>query len=141
RDCFQSLYSLVWPDEGRLENVIHRFSNNKIHSLFHIFWEVIQILLVPFGQNNFSDAILLAASVFSLSPPMGRTLPLNVTSPFMAISFLTALPVSADAMAVAIVIPADGPSFGIAPAGTWICRSTFEKISSLMPSSFDLDRT
>ena len=32
-------------------------------------------------------------------------------------------PVSSDTSAVAIVMPALGPSFGIAPAGTWTCRS------------------
>ena len=30
---------------------------------------------------------------------------------------------AADRMAVAIVTPAEGPSFGMAPAGTWTCRS------------------
>ena len=38
-----------------------------------------------------------------------------VTRPFSS--------VSAETIAVAIVIPALGPSFGIAPSGTWICRS------------------
>ena len=45
-------------------------------------------------------------------------------------------PVSADASAVAIVTPADGPSFGIAPAGTWMWMSFFSKKSASMPSSF-----
>ncbi len=38
-------------------------------------------------------------------------------------------------MAVAIVMPADGPSFGMAPAGTWMCRVFFSKVSRGMPSS------
>jgi len=36
----------------------------------------------------------------------------------MATSCLTALPLSAETSAVAIVIPADGPSLGVAPSGT-----------------------
>ena len=35
---------------------------------------------------------------------------------------------AADRIAVAIVTPADGPSFGIAPAGTCTCRSCFAEI-------------
>ena len=38
-------------------------------------------------------------------------------------------------IAVAIVTPADGPSLGIAPAGTWMWRSFFWKYSSSTPSS------
>ena len=55
--------------------------------------------------------------IFSLMPPTGRTLPRNVISPVMATSWRTGCPVSADAMAVAMVIPAEGPSLGIAPSG------------------------
>jgi hypothetical protein len=36
-------------------------------------------------------------------------------------------------MAVAIVTPADGPSFGIAPDGTWTCISAFLKKSGSIP--------
>ena len=34
--------------------------------------------------------------------------------------------------AVAIVTPADGPSFGIAPAGTWMCTSIDPSLSAGM---------
>ena len=61
-----------------------------------------------------------AAKDFSLSPPIGSTLPRKVISPVMATSLLTARFVSAEMSAVAMVIPADGPSLGIAPAGTWM---------------------
>ena len=71
-----------------------------------------------FGITTVFIPILFAARVFSLSPPTGSTLPLSVTSPVIAIFLLTAFPVRAEAIAVAIVIPAEGPSFGVAPAGT-----------------------
>jgi len=58
-----------------------------------------------------------AAMVFSLRPPIARTLPRSVISPVIATSCLTALPVKAERMAVVIVIPAEGPSLGIAPSG------------------------
>ena len=61
-----------------------------------------------------------AASTFSLMPPTGSTLPDSVISPVIARFGLTGRPDSADASAVTIVTPADGPSFGIAPAGTWM---------------------
>src|SRR5215207_1183339 len=60
-----------------------------------------------------------AASSFDFSPPMGRTRPRSVISPVMARSRRTGLPVSRLAIAVAMVTPALGPSFGVAPAGTW----------------------
>ena len=59
-----------------------------------------------------------AASAFSLMPPTGSTSPVSVISPVIATSSRTASLRAALRMAVAIVMPADGPSFGIAPAGT-----------------------
>ena len=64
-----------------------------------------------------------APSTFSLMPPTGSTLPRRVISPVIATSWRTGRPVSSDASAVAIVTPADGPSFGTAPAGTWMWMS------------------
>ncbi len=66
-----------------------------------------------------------AASDFSLSPPMGSTRPRSVTSPVIAMSRLTGIPVSEETSAVAMVIPADGPSLGIPPDGTWMWMSCF----------------
>ena len=64
-----------------------------------------------------------AASVFSLRPPIARTLPRRVISPVIAISRFTGMLPSALTIAVTIVTPADGPSFGIAPSGKWMCIS------------------
>ena len=60
-----------------------------------------------------------AASDFSFSPPIGSTWPVSVISPVIAVSERTGRPVTSDISAVAIVMPALGPSFGIAPDGTW----------------------
>ena len=48
---------------------------------------------------------------------MGSTRPRRVTSPVMATSRLTGMPLKALTMAVTIVTPAEGPSFGTAPSG------------------------
>src|SRR5581483_10709878 len=62
----------------------------------------------------------VAASSFSLSPPIGSTLPRNVSSPVMATSWRTGTPEISDTSAQAMVTPADGPSLGTAPDGTWM---------------------
>ena len=50
--------------------------------------------------------------MFFFKPPIGNTRPRSVISPVIPTSLLTGIPVSAEISAVAIVIPADGPSFG-----------------------------
>ncbi len=77
-----------------------------------------------------------AASTFSLTPPIGSTRPDRVISPVIAMSPRTGRPVSSEAIAVAIVTPADGPSFGMAPDGTCTCISALVKKSGSMPYSF-----
>jgi hypothetical protein len=62
-------------------------------------------------------------STLSLTPPTGRTSPLRVISPVMAVSARTQRFPNRDTKAVTNVTPADGPSFGTAPAGKWICMS------------------
>ena len=45
------------------------------------------------------------------------------TSPVIAMLGGTAVLVAKDNSAVTIVIPAEGPSLGVAPSGTWRCIS------------------
>jgi hypothetical protein len=71
-----------------------------------------------------------AASAFSLSPPIGSTLPDSVTSPVIAVSARTARQDTSEASAEVIVMPALGPSFGVAPAGTWMWTSCCANQSS-----------
>ena len=65
-----------------------------------------------FGRMTSRMPTRRAASTFSLTPPIGSTRPDSVISPVIAMSPRTGRPVSCDAIAVAIVTPADGPSFG-----------------------------
>src|SRR5579859_5733123 len=70
-----------------------------------------------------------AASVFSFTPPIGMTSPRSDTSPVMATSERTGMPVRSEMSARYIATPALGPSFGVAPAGTWMWRSTLSSVS------------
>ncbi len=53
----------------------------------------------------------------------------------------TVLPVKRLAIAMVIATPAEGPSLGIAPAGTWTCTSDLANSSGSTPSSAALERT
>ena len=59
-----------------------------------------------------------AGSFVPRKPPIDNIWPVNVTSPVIATSLLTGIPVIADTIDVTIPIPAEGPSFGVAPSGT-----------------------
>ena len=82
-----------------------------------------------------------AARTFCLSPPIGSTRPCSVTSPVIPTVCLTGRPVSSDVSAVVIVIPALGPSLGIAPAGTWTWNSRPSRRPRSMPSASAWPRT
>ena len=92
-----------------------------ISSMFLRFSSLKMISLIP---------ARLAANIFSLMPPTGSTLPRRVISPVMAKLAFTLRCVRADANEVAMVIPAEGPSLGMAPSGTWMCIFQFSNISS-----------
>ena len=74
-------------------------------------------LTFPFGNIKFLMLDLLAAINFSFKPPIDNTLPVSVISPVIAKLFFTGLSKRRDSRAVTIVIPAEGPSFGVAPSG------------------------
>lgn len=61
----------------------------------------------------------------------GRTRPRSVISPVMATSERTSRPLKSEARQVAMVTPADGPSFVTAPAGKCRWMSVFSRRSKL----------
>eukprot|EP00850_Spirogloea_muscicola_P008627 SM000046S16408 [mRNA] locus=s46:417076:424911:- [translate_table: standard] len=90
-----------------------------------------QSRLFALGNTTIRTPLRLAAIVFSftwhidvkhklatLTPPIGRTRPVRVTSPVMARSLFTSLFMAKDSIEVIMVHPALGPSLGVAPAGT-----------------------
>ncbi len=79
-----------------------------------------EVLFVLFRQNHFTQTGAVGGQDLFLHAAKGRTFPRSVISPVMAISRRTLRLVRAEARAVIIVTPAEGPSFGIAPSGTWM---------------------
>src|SRR5438552_13373048 len=86
------------------------------------------------GTSTFFTPARAAAVSFSLSPPMGSTRPRSVSSPVIATSWRAGRRHNSDASAVAMAIPADGPSLGTAPAGKCRCTSVCVNASSGIPS-------
>ena len=58
----------------------------------------------------------------------GAVVALILFSPVMAVFLRTLRCVSAEAIDVAMVMPADGPSLGVAPSGTWMWMFQWSKI-------------
>src|SRR2546428_9789685 len=87
------------------------------------------------GTSTVLTPARAAAVSFSLSPPIGRMRPPSVSSAVIATSWRARRPHRSDASAVAIAIPADGPSFGTAPAGRCRCTSVCVNASSGIPSA------
>ena len=82
---------------------------------------------LPSGNRIVVTPLRRAAMVFSLTPPMGITMPVSVTSPVIARFGRTAFPKASDTIAVTIVHPALGPSLGVDPAGTCRCSALASK--------------
>lgn len=68
---------------------------------------------------------------FSFTPPTGRTWPLKVTSPVIAICGGIILLLNSDTRAKVRATPALGPSLGIDPAGAWIWICSVSDIEDL----------
>ena len=81
----------------------------------YVFDHESETYMIPEAKG--SNSVRLYRATFSLTPPTARTRPRSVISPVMATSVRDGVPVRAEISAVAIVIPADGPSFGVAPSG------------------------
>ena len=84
----------------------HWYKNNEILTKN---WSVVKS--VPKEVQDF------AAKSFSVKPPIARIEPVRVISPVIATLFDAGLSLTAESIAIAIAIPAEGPSFGMAPSG------------------------
>jgi len=80
--------------------------------------DLILQLSASFGSTIVVMPARFAPNTFSFNPPIGSTRPRSVISPVIATSRRTGRPDISETSAVAIAMPADGPSLGIAPAGT-----------------------
>src|SRR5690606_1256484 len=93
------------------------------------------------GRMTSSIPARCAASTFSFTPPISSTFPRSVTSPLIAMSWRTGRFERDDATASVTAIPAEGPSFGIAPTGKCTCTSDSRNVSSSIPSDSPRLRT
>ena len=87
-----------------------------------------------FGHDHLAQAGAIRGQHLSFTPPISSTLPRSVTSPVIATSRRTGRRLSTLAIASVTAMPALGPSFGIAPAGKWMCRSLSRNSLSSMSS-------
>lgn len=95
---------------------------------------LLELAAVVLREDDLADAGARAAISFSRMPPTGKTSPVKVISPVMAsrrMGWLRASERRADVM----VMPAEGPSLGVAPAGTWTWMKAFSKKAGSAPSS------
>ena len=72
---------------------------------------------------------------------MAVTRPRRVISPVMAMSLRIGIPVRTETMATVMATPAEGPSLGVAPSGTWTWMSVFSNIGGLTPMLSERART
>src|SRR5208337_2370168 len=79
------------------------------------------------GMSNVRIPARRAARILSRTPPTGSTRPVSVTSPVIASSVLMGSSRNRLMSAAAMATPAEGPSLGTAPAGTWMCTSVLLK--------------
>ena len=85
---------------------------------------------IALGQDDVGEPGRVRGQDLLLEAADRKHASLSVTSPVMPTVDLTGRPVSSDASAVVIVMPALGPSFGTAPAGTCTWKSRRLKRSS-----------
>ena len=105
-------------NEGDLQDFVHGLHAVYREFISNIFRNIRQVLLVVFRDDDCPYSGSMCRDIFSFNPPIGSTLPRSVISPVMATSLLTGIFVSTLISDVAMVIPAEGPSFGMAPSGT-----------------------
>ncbi len=78
------------------------------------------------------------AVIAATRPPIGAR---SVTSPVIATSLRTGIPVSTETIEVAIAMPAEGPSLGVAPSGTCTWMSRFSNSGGFTPNCVARERT
>jgi hypothetical protein len=85
-----------------------------------------KLSLLSTGTITFLTPLLLAAISFSFNPPIFNTLPFSDNSPVIAILSFSYSFLANESIEVTKVIPADGPSLGVAPSGKckWILFSS-----------------
>ena len=101
-----------------LINPFH-LANSKIS--FNIVRYLLQITTIIIWDDYRCDtAAMSCKKLFLESANLQYLTAQGYLSPVMATLALTGIPVKTDTRAVHMPTPAEGPSFGVAPSGTWM---------------------
>ena len=105
--------------KGMLQNLSHCFHITDFQIFRDLFIHFLDIPFIFLWNQDFFDpcVFVFLCKICYNKNPIGRTLPLRVISPVIATSARTGTWITADKIAVAMVMPAEGPSFGTAPSG------------------------
>ena len=106
--------------QRRLEHLRHLGDEVEGECVADVFGQVFQVLVIFLGQDDIGDTRAVCTEHLFLIPPTGSTWPRRVISPVIATLRRTGCAVKAEMSAVASVMPAEGPSLGICPSGTWM---------------------
>ena len=123
------------------QHLVHARDRNDLEPALDVVRDFDKILGVLFGMSTVLMPPRKAASSFSLRPAIGHTRPRRVISPVIATSRRTGIPVITDTIAVTMATPAEGPSFGVAPSGTWMWMSRSSNKGGSMPKATARERT
>lgn len=106
--------------QGEIHSLFERIDRGDMDLPLDLFGDLPQIGFVSGGEDDRGDTRPLCGEDLGPDPSHGQDLPLKVNSPVRAMSLRHGRFVSSDMRATAMVTPADGPSFRMAPAGTWM---------------------
>ena len=86
--------------------------------VFDRVWQIGNVLFIFLWNEHRCDPTAQGRQQLFFQSTDGKRVAAQGTSPVMAISLRTGMPVSTDTMDVTIARPALGPSLGVAPSGT-----------------------
>ena len=111
--------------QGFGNRIVDTFEPDELQLLTRALRNLIEVPPVTRREHHPGETGRGGGDEFSLMPPTGSTRPRSDISPVIAVSLLTVRLASKEASALNIATPALGPSFGVAPAGTWTWMSLF----------------
>src|SRR6266550_2839297 len=105
--------------EGVLEHLFHAAREVELHRVAHALRHVVDVLLVPLRQDDLGQAHAVGGQdlLLDAADRQHQSLKRHLSGHADGVPHR---PVSRLTIAVVIVTPADGPSLGTAPSGTWM---------------------
>ena len=127
--------------QRQVEHLVDRHHRVEGHRVADLLRHVVEVAAVALGQDHVGEPGRVGGQHLLLEPADRQHAALQRHLAGHADGVAHRAPDSSDASAVVIVMPALGPSLGIAPAGTCTWNSRSSKRSSSMPSSPAWPRT